>query len=278
MDLETLRNLLPYWDKIVALSHSAAKIDRNPHLDTLKNSGVLEYANVNLEFDPLKSLLMDGVDIRERNTAFDRTLKEFQAELLYDVALAKIFPKLEKMKDRIWSYHEPSWGLRLPPSNALSAPSIQIGLYKVLPVPSANTPFDDILQFRQKREAERAQLHAAIHRLVRDVQDDPDSVRGELQAVSTLKSALKDLNNVSNESSIMSIFRGNLSVTAVVGSIASGAFLGGQFNIPIAVGAGVGGLLPLIEGILRPPSNLHPLQQELQCYRIAQDVEMGLRK
>ena len=185
VDVDILRNQLVYWDRIEVLSHSHAPISADPHLDFLRDNRTLSYRKFILDFD-----ISDGIT-ENYDGPVDYPFRAFQARLAYEVVLRKALDMHRSKGESFISYGEPAWGLQIREKFQQRASTLQINLHNLLPKPSPNASFEDIIRFRQSRSDELIALRVALQKLLRDAQADPDSLRGEFLAVHELKRALR---------------------------------------------------------------------------------------
>jgi len=278
VDVDLLREQLVYWNKIHVISHSHAPVLRDANLDFLKQNGILSYKNFKLGVD-----LSDGITDDYQGPP-DYPFRILQAELSYDVVLFKALSMIDNADGSIVSYGEPQRRPRIIEQLQKRSTVLQLKLHNLLPKPSANVSFEDIIRFRQNRSDELSELQFAIQKLIRDAQADPDSMRGESLAVNDLGRALKNLNAVSAESRLMRAMKSGLRVTVAISSgaaVAAGAEILSQMNpeifkIPVGLAFGVGATLPLIEGLIHPDYPVRARSHDLASFEYANLVEKEL--
>ena len=277
VDLDALRNHLVYWDHIDVFSHSAAPVRSNQNLLYLQDVNCVSFQSVRLEFE-LQGGITKGFDDPP-----DINLQSYQAELAYELILAKAFEAQKNANKKIVSYDEPPWGFRVPPRVRKKSSTVQINIYNMLPRPSPNTPFEDIFRFKEKRRDELNSLRSSLHKLVREAQADPDATRGEFVAGQELQNALRMWQKAASESSFFSFRNDNLRISATIASAA--AFAGAAqalnhlelFKIPLDFAVGVGAALPVLEGIIFRNAPVRSLSCDVFGFKYAHDVKRILQ-
>jgi hypothetical protein len=120
---------------------------------------------------------------------------------------------------------------------------VEVELYDMLPVPSADTPLADILEFKVKREDELLAFRCHMDDINESIQSSKDIPRAKNTQIARLELAIKDIDKTIAESGIKR-------VTAHLKNVINSDFSG-------IVGAGLGsagissliGMSPLIAGV-----------------------------
>ncbi len=119
---------------------------------------------------------------------------------------------------------------------------LRVDLASILPVPSAGTPINEILEFKERRKSELNELHEALDEFYIQIITSPDPDLAKKKAVARLQDSIASLGKVSHERFSVSRqfdFTAELNLDGKQISIgaASGAaidFFANGFTIPIA--------------------------------------------
>jgi hypothetical protein len=98
-----------------------------------------------------------------------------------------------------WVLHQMGSSLALPSKFKTEQRNLRFDLINALPVPSGDTPIEDILDFKYRRKDQLGVLHNSLDELYVQVLNSPDPSFSSLNAVNDLKKAISELNQVSNE-------------------------------------------------------------------------------
>jgi hypothetical protein len=200
-----LRKYLLYWDKIDVPKSSFIEFDcwQFQHLE---QTGFLQRT----PYGAPKQFT--GVSMR--NSSKCHIGGSFTAEIIdcTDITLDK------SAGDQILSAHDDVYMLRnaqepgqwskaqistkLMASNPLMRESIEIELYNMLPVPTADTPFDDIIGFKEKRNDELAAFRCYLDGLYQSIINASDIPRARITEMIRLEQAIHDVKKTMKESRI----------------------------------------------------------------------------
>lgn len=108
----------------------------------------------------------------------------------------------EKVKDKNidWCIHQFGQSLSLPQQYKETKDVIRFDLINALPVPSAETPIADILEFKQRRADELNELHHALDDIYIEILKSPDTDLTSKKQISDLKEKISNLHRAQSES------------------------------------------------------------------------------
>lgn len=173
---EDVRFLSLYWDKIVIPSNN------------LIHYGIPE------EKDLIACGLFERPVIRHVGQFYGGEMGEKILEGQCEVAR-----KLFEDKSSDWVIHQKGSQIVLPENLVKKTNTIRIDLSSTLPVPNADVPICDILEFKERRKDELSQLHEAIDAIYFEVLDSPDEDLAQRKAIASLKQDIENLNRVATE-------------------------------------------------------------------------------
>jgi hypothetical protein len=161
----------------------------------------------------------------------------------------------ELMQDKNvdWVIHQIGDSVILPRNSAPKQHTIRVALSNILPVPDEHVRIADILEFKHKRRDELTQLHNQLDYLYFEVLNSLDQSLATKKVISSLRSAINDLNKVSTEKFKKTKkynFSAELNINGkdIISGVSRGAligFLANPFIIPIT--SILGGLVTLIK-------------------------------
>lgn len=171
-----MRKYLLYWDKIDYPDNNLVSV-HSDDIDALMQLGVLE-----------------------------RTFVRFQGEFntgngeFFIAAQEKAFSIRSELFPGSWSMAQ----LSTTPfyTQGERKTSIDFELYGALPVPSASTPFYDILQFKEHRSDELLAFRAHLDDVYQKILNSPDSARARNTEIERLESAIHSISRTLDESRI----------------------------------------------------------------------------
>ena len=170
-----LRKYLMYWDEIDCPSNSIIGISSND-IDYLEEVNVVKKTHINLE----GVRLLDGrVFIAAQEEAYNRN---------------------NSQEPGVWSMAQLSTNPFF--TQQTSTVGVDFELHGMLPVPSASTPLEDILEFKEKRNAELLSFRAHLDDVYQKIINSADIPRAKNTEVFQLELAIKDLDKTLNESVI----------------------------------------------------------------------------
>ena len=151
LDPEKLRQYILYWDKIDYPNNNIIGYELTPDEEFLLKCGVLERTMCN----------------------FSGTVS-IGADLLLDIQLA-VFNEHLKQENEIWSIAQPTREIILPENQSILKENLQVELYNCLPVPTIDTPFETILDFKRRRNSELRAFRALLDNMYEDIISHPDA-------------------------------------------------------------------------------------------------------
>ena len=220
-----LKKYLLYWDKIEFPNNNIISIGDSPDIRFLKEIGILSRTEIQFDFD---------------NLCGD-----------CDYGCAYIHAQLAALKIRnerepgCWSMAQTGNILNLPIEKSQEARTIEVDLYNAFPVPSDAVSLDDILFFKERREAELMAFRSAMDLLYLELISASDIPRAKTAAIDRLENTLKDLHKVANESwmpKLISSLKVELNVPNLLSRAMVGAGLGTIFGVSPSLGAAIGAI------------------------------------
>ena len=107
------------------------------------------------------------------------------------------------LASRQYAYSVRPWEYRgISVDEALMAPTLNIKLAQCIPVPDQDVPFEDILEFKERRRDELLALRYNIDDVYQAILASPDKSLGEVSQIERFNNALIDQVEVSKEASI----------------------------------------------------------------------------
>ena len=245
---EELRYYALYWDKVVIPASNAV------------------YIGIHEE----EVLIQTGV-ITRPTVQFAGSF--FGAELAHTFALsqAEVAKKLiagEKTTD--WVMHQFGPYLSLPTGFAKEVRTLRFELVDLLPVPCADVPIPDILEFKERRRDELSGLHKCLDDAYLEALRSPDVGLSGKIAVDNLKAAIAALDTVSTErwkKTRKYDFTAELNIDG--GRVLHGASAGAVFGfflsgMTIPVGTIAGAALSMIKLSAKSSLTFEPAQRQLK--------------
>lgn len=257
IDPVSLRHYLLYWDTM-----------------DWPDNNVISFGSGGADIELLQSV---GV--------LDRTKVQFT---IFDgnIGYAMLWSQLATLQKRnkeqpgCWSLAQQSQVLASSPKDTSETRTIEIELYSAVPVPSADVPFEMILDFKQKRHAELLNFRSVMDELYQEVAKAADIPRAKLHAITQLE-AVQDLHAVFGESftqRLISSLRVELNLPNIAMVATGGAVAATSFGLPLSIGAAVGAIAAAVKfdfrvirksgyipDQLRDYAYLHYIEKEL-CY------------
>lgn len=135
---------------------------------------------------------------------------------------------------------------------------LMMRLFKAIPLPDGEAPFEEILNFRAKRRAELQALRASVDQAFLDILGAPDRAFAETAAIDRIDAAVRDLLACSKENRFRQ-FLSNIDLSFDWRAAGEAGFRGMQQGLSLAdaaVGAvGAGIAISSSFGSLRPKKN-----------------------
>ncbi|HID3221391.1 TPA: DUF6236 family protein [Enterobacter cloacae] len=109
--------------------------------------------------------------------------------------------KMMRQKEREvdWRMHFFNNEVSIPPEAAQKKEVVRFELAELLPVPPKNTPLQEILEFKERRNDELQALHGYLDELYDEVLKSGDFNLQKAKAISGLRASLDDLNKLNGQ-------------------------------------------------------------------------------
>jgi Family of unknown function (DUF6236) len=260
-----LRKCLLYWERLEVPNNNIIHLGSTSEMEELASLGALSRTDIRVETSgPLVDLWID--------------------------ALFQVYENLNRDEPGLWSLAQTGDSLEIPAKFSQSTRGLQIELISALPVPDESVPFEDILQFRQRRTDELEALRIRINELYQKVLSAPDFHAAQVTAIESLQLAIADLRRSMNETFLTRVLR-SAKFEFNLGTLA-GVLLGlttSEFPLNILSGLGggalssikfeKGGFIPKGTTEAGPYAFVHGIISELEVHRDSPMIlELGLDK
>lgn len=178
--------------------------------------------------------------------------------------------------DTDWVLHQVGPSFSLPEKFQTQQRSLRFDLYNALPVPSSDVHIEEVLEFKLRRKDQLNILHNSLDELYIQILNSGDPELVSLKEVANLKTAIEELNQVTNErwkqtrkydfSAQLNLDGGKLAT-----SIASGALYDAYLNpTDYPIGALAGGLLSLFRLQAKVSSTFEPAKNQTSLGYLSQ--------
>lgn len=252
----SLRHYLLYWDKLDWPDNNIISLgDGGPDIEFLKSTGVLERTVIKFTgFSGNIGYAMLGMQVAALQFRNDKDPGS-------------------------WSLAQDSQVLVASPEGTVEARSIEVELYSAIPVPTRDVSYDDVLDFKRRRESELKSFRSAMDDLYQDVIASVDIPRAKLQAIVRLERSIQELNDVFGESfskRFLSSLKVELNVPNIAALAVGGAAAASTFGIPLAIGASAGAIAAAVKfdlSIIRKGSRI---PDQLKDYAYLHHIEREL--
>jgi len=127
--------------------------------------------------------------------------------------------------------------------------AIEMSLYSTLPTPG-NVPFQDILDFKEKRKDELQQFRVSMGEIYIGIVNSNDIPRSKSIALYNLERSLKELNAAAQErwhSKFLSTMKVELNLPNILLNATAGVAVSTSFGLPPEIGAGVGAIAGMLK-------------------------------
>ncbi|WP_321319597.1 DUF6236 family protein [Labilibaculum sp.] len=176
---EDLNYYLLYWDKILMPTNNMIHVSVKNE-DQLLKTGFFERPKVN--FTNWSTHMNKG--------SYDPFL------MAQSIVANEVIPN-DKSFD--WTIHQIGDHIAISKDQSKEFNSIKVELLNCLPVPSGETNFQDILEFKEKRTDELLALHSTIDELYLEILNSPDKDLQLRKSISDFKMAIANIDTVSKE-------------------------------------------------------------------------------
>ena len=237
---------LLYWDNItyagIGLNGGSMAGNQPDEIGYLESLGVF-----NTEIVDLKTLGQISVPLAKPGTGEFFGVAGNQFPIVTAAARVKLCETLSERTGNIWSLGQSGGETLLLPSANNFQELLDIQLNNCLPVPSVETPFEDILNFKESYSAELERLRYALDTLREKVLSSTDERRALDMAMKEISIALEDIKNSMNGKGI-NVISQSVSLYTEDPSIGFwsvlGRILGSSQGIPIEISASAGLAVP----------------------------------
>lgn len=252
----SLRHYLLYWDKLDWPDNNIISLgDGGPDIEFLKSTGVLERTVVKFSgFSGNIGYAMLGMQVAALQIRNDK-------------------------EPGSWSLAQDSQELVASPEGTVEFRSIEMELYSAVPVPTRDVSYDDVLEFKRRRDDELKSFRSAMDDLYQEVIAAADIPRAKLQAITRLERAVQELNDVFGESfskRFLSSLKVELNVPNIAVLAAGGAAAASTFGIPLAIGASAGAIAAVVKFDLSHIRKGERIPDQLKDYAYLHHVEREL--
>jgi len=236
---------LLYWDKItyagVGLNGASISGNHPDEIDYLESLDVF-----NTEIVDLKTLGPISLPKPEPGAEIFGIAGN-QYPFVSAAARVKLCETLSERTGNIWTLGQSGGERLLLPGADQSKELLDIQLNSCLPVPVVDTPFEDILNFKESHGAELERLRYALDALREKVLSSSDERRALNLAMREISISLEDMHKAMNGKGI-NVLSQTVSLYTENPSIgfwsALGGILGTSQGIPIEIAAGAGLAVP----------------------------------
>jgi hypothetical protein len=233
-----VRRALLYFDRMVWPSNDLVEQGSVLHEDYLQRKGVLRRELIRLNPPPeavqlLKAIRDSGALIGDRGLVFASLAQ----------AHVKIFGDLERAEPGRWSFATLGRGLDLPQDNLARLRGVEINLYDALPVPADGVPYEDILEFKEKRRDALIQLREYTDSLYAKIASSADIPKVKNAEIEKLERSLADVQRLMNENRFpyirvsVGISLSLKDLMEAAKSVIAAHVAGGTTSVKLAVGA-----------------------------------------
>ena len=232
---------LLYWDKITyaGVGFQGASISGNQPADInyLESLGVFE-----TEIVDLQSLGPISLPAPEPGTSIFGIAGN-QFPIVAAAVRVKLCETLSQRTGNIWSVGQSGGETLILPNHNQSRELLDVQLINCLPVPETATPFEDILNFKEKYQAELERLRHALDALREKVLSSTDERRAIDAAMREISASLENIKRAMNGKGIKALYN-TISLYTDNPSLgfwsAFGGIVAASQGIPYEVAAGAG--------------------------------------
>lgn len=227
-----LRQYVLYWDILDLAQNEMVGGPLSPDVRLLKQEGVLQssYPSMRYSGEMASILLYSLIAVQEENNNAGSVL---------------------------WSLALPNLELDLPADAVTRTRAVEVELFQAIPVPTADTPMDQVLEFRMRRWDELVAYRAVIGQLYQSVLSSPDRPHATELAVAEVQRRALDLNTVMRESRLRRLW------SSVTVDLTLGDFVTGGVTAFAATTVG----LPAIAGLAAPLASKVKLKDIAEAVR-----------
>jgi len=218
---ESFRQYLLYWDKIELPQNNIINTgeDELPEVKFLTQEGILTRTLVSYNGF---SGNIGNVFIQSQHT---------------------VLTELNQQAPGCWSIAQSAKEIYIPGQTETNNRRLEVELYSALPVPVPEVPLEEILRFKEDRNAELIAFRGTMDGVYEQVLSSSDIPRAKIKAIADLEKSLSDLNKVFTEK-WYDRFISTLKVEINIPNLVAGGFLGmaagSQFGIDASISSAIG--------------------------------------
>lgn len=194
-----------------------------------------------------------------------------------------ITQELLKDKSTDWVIHQAGDKLLLPERFSHINNVLRVTLAGALPVPNADVPINEILEFKERRSDELGALHIALDELYIDILKSPDQNLSTQKAFEQLKLDIENLNKVSfdwfkltKKYDISAEF--NLNGRDLVIAATSGGLLNGSLGLDMQLGAAIGAIVSTLKVSVKATATLNTTESKKILSYVSNASREGILK
>ncbi len=196
---DIINTSLLYWDRIDIPQNNFVYEPITEDMKILIDEGVLTRENI--YYEELDPILQDqNPYVRSVQIPSGQINPE---EYEKKVNFAPYIAFLELLKDRntLWSFIENSETVLVPNESTYKpkTPGLLLEFHQALPQPNENTPFEEILEFKNKNKSELLALRTEIDSMCKLVSESEDFNFAKSQQLTRLRKAIDDISSVARE-------------------------------------------------------------------------------
>jgi hypothetical protein len=185
-----------------------------------------------------------------------------------------------KQEPGCWSLAQPRKQLILPDEVSEQSRTIEVELYKSIPVPVAAVTLEDILEFKERRKDELIRFRGAMDSLYLEVINSGDVPRAKTRAINEIEHNLSDLNRVFNETwkeKLLSTVKVELNIPNLTTYALAGAGTAAAFGFSLSVGAAIGAMTAALKLDFSSTIRAKNLPRELLDFAYLHFIEKDLK-
>ena len=238
-----IRSSMLYFDRIDWPSNNVLPQPAVPGSQVLIDAGLLKRSQFLAEVADDDVELNPGLLASYARNGSICTGRIGMAAAQIEAAHQSLLANYEKREPGVWSFAPVGVGMDF--ADAAAYRGAEIELYNCLPSPAADVPFEEVLEFKRRRNAELLELRSDMDEMYLRIANSEDPTREASIAAKQIDKALADVHRTMHESGFrfacqtmrIDVSRPSLAAALATGMAAAGA-------------AGVTGILTLTSGLL----------------------------
>lgn len=262
IDSAILKKHLLYWDLISypMVNGMGPNLDVLPELEYLKSQGILYVDNISI--DPTG--IIPGCENKNSSISM-----QYIPDLLAHGQLQLAQDKL--LKSEVWGVAQVGGTLSFSSQDKTSKNMLELSLFDGLPVPTDQTSFDDVINFRISHTKELNNLREVLEKFREQIVSSTDSGRTLVLLKEELSDSISNINDSMNKHKIENFFD-TLSVYLNVSAnqltaTGLGVLLATNAGAPITLGASIGmGVNTILKAIEREVRGAGIVPEEINDY------------